>query len=52
MPTLAHHVPDPAQVPAGTTLTIARPDDWHLHLRDDALLQAVLLRQSSFAAPS
>ena len=36
------HVPDPAQLPAGTTLTITRPDDWHLHLRDDALLQAVL----------
>ena len=42
MPTLAHHVPDPAQLPAGTTLTITRPDDWHLHLRDDVLLQAVL----------
>ncbi|MFO1452783.1 dihydroorotase [Thermomonas sp.] len=42
MPTLAHHVPDPAQLPAGTTLTLTRPDDWHLHLRDDALLQAVL----------
>ncbi len=24
------------------TLTIARPDDWHLHLRDGAMLQAVL----------
>ncbi|HEY0634288.1 MAG TPA: dihydroorotase [Gammaproteobacteria bacterium] len=24
------------------TLTIARPDDWHLHLRDDAALAAVL----------
>jgi len=24
------------------TLTIRRPDDWHLHLRDGALLQAVL----------
>jgi dihydroorotase len=24
------------------TLTIPRPDDWHLHLRDGALLQAVL----------
>jgi dihydroorotase len=23
-------------------LTITRPDDWHLHLRDDALMQAVL----------
>lgn len=25
-----------------TTLTIARPDDWHLHLRDGAMLEAVL----------
>ena len=25
-----------------TTLTIARPDDWHLHLRDEAALAAVL----------
>ncbi|MGB0747840.1 MAG: dihydroorotase [Magnetospiraceae bacterium] len=24
------------------TLTIPRPDDWHLHLRDDAMLRAVL----------
>ena len=24
------------------TLTIRRPDDWHLHLRDGAMLQAVL----------
>ena len=24
------------------SLTIRRPDDWHLHLRDDAMLQAVL----------
>ena len=24
------------------TLTIPRPDDWHLHLRDGAMLQAVL----------
>ncbi len=24
------------------TLTLARPDDWHLHLRDDAALAAVL----------
>lgn len=24
------------------TLTIRRPDDWHLHLRDDAMLAAVL----------
>ncbi|MEM6374307.1 MAG: dihydroorotase [Pseudomonadota bacterium] len=25
-----------------TSLTIARPDDWHLHLRDGAMMQAVL----------
>ncbi len=25
-----------------TTLTLRRPDDWHLHLRDGAMLQAVL----------
>ncbi|WP_250491772.1 dihydroorotase [Caballeronia sp. GAWG1-1] len=25
-----------------TTLTIARPDDWHLHVRDGAMLAAVL----------
>ncbi|MDD5612139.1 MAG: dihydroorotase [Gallionella sp.] len=24
------------------TLTLARPDDWHLHLRDDALMASVL----------
>lgn len=27
---------------APTELTIRRPDDWHLHLRDGAMLQAVL----------
>jgi dihydroorotase len=25
-----------------TTLTIRRPDDWHLHLRDGAMLKAVV----------
>src|SRR6478735_6283744 len=25
-----------------TTLTLARPDDWHLHLRDGAALASVL----------
>ncbi|WP_299591758.1 dihydroorotase [uncultured Tateyamaria sp.] len=25
-----------------TTLTLVRPDDWHLHLRDGAMMQAVL----------
>ncbi|MEW6705112.1 MAG: dihydroorotase [Pseudomonadota bacterium] len=29
-------------MPAPTTLTITRPDDWHLHLRDGAALAAVL----------
>ena len=24
------------------TLTMVRPDDWHVHLRDDAALAAVL----------
>ncbi|MBS3895534.1 dihydroorotase [Silanimonas sp.] len=42
MPLLAHHVPRPAQTPAGTTLVIDRPDDWHLHLRDGEELKAVL----------
>ena len=26
-----------------TTLTLTRPDDWHLHLRDGMQMQAVLL---------
>ena len=25
-----------------TTITLPRPDDWHLHLRDDAMMRAVL----------
>jgi len=25
-----------------TALTITRPDDWHLHLRDGAMMRAVL----------
>ncbi|MBV8125330.1 MAG: dihydroorotase, partial [Paucibacter sp.] len=25
-----------------TTLTITRPDDWHLHLRDGAAMHSVL----------
>ncbi|MBK1727312.1 dihydroorotase [Halorhodospira neutriphila] len=33
-----------------TTLTLPRPDDWHLHLRDGALMQAVApLAAASFA---
>ena len=39
--TLAHHFTQPASVPDGTTLTITRPDDWHLHLRDGEELKAV-----------
>ncbi len=31
-----------AQDPMTTSLTIRRPDDWHLHLRDGAMLEAVL----------
>ena len=42
MTPLAHHVPTITQAPAGTTLTITRPDDWHLHLRDGEQLKAVL----------
>ncbi|HEY0563516.1 MAG TPA: dihydroorotase [Methylophilus sp.] len=32
----------PTTLPNNTTLTITRPDDWHLHLRDGAALKAVL----------
>lgn len=32
------------------TLTIRRPDDWHLHLRDDAMLEAVLPASSAHFA--
>ena len=28
-------------MPAPATLTIRRPDDWHVHLRDGAMLEAV-----------
>lgn len=33
-----------------TTLTIRRPDDWHLHLRDGAVLNAVLPHTSAHYA--
>jgi dihydroorotase len=34
-------------------LTLTRPDDWHLHLRDGAALAAVLPATArQFAAPS
>ena len=32
------------------TLTIRRPDDWHLHLRDGEIMQAVLPHSSSWCA--
>jgi dihydroorotase len=35
------------------TITITRPDDWHLHLRDGAALAAVLPDTARrFAVPS
>lgn len=33
-----------------TTLTLRRPDDWHLHLRDGAVLEAVLPQTSAHFA--
>src|SRR4051812_29462481 len=33
---------DSVQSGAVTTLTIRKPDDWHVHLRDGAMLDAVL----------
>jgi dihydroorotase (homodimeric type) len=33
-----------------TTLTLRRPDDWHLHLRDGAVLKAVLPHSSAHFA--
>ncbi|MFM7651508.1 MAG: dihydroorotase [Vulcanococcus sp.] len=32
----------PGSTPAITRLTVRRPDDWHVHLRDDGMLQAVV----------
>lgn len=32
-----------------TRLTITRPDDWHLHLRDGEMLKAVLPHSASWA---
>ena len=29
-------------VATGSSITLRRPDDWHVHLRDDAMLQAVV----------
>jgi dihydroorotase len=33
-----------------TTLTIRRPDDWHVHLRDGAILQAVIADTARYFA--
>ncbi|MEO1749242.1 MAG: dihydroorotase, partial [Pseudomonadota bacterium] len=33
-----------------TRLTLRRPDDWHLHLRDGAMLEAVLPQTSAHFA--
>src|SRR5471030_2140549 len=35
-------MPPAMPTPIPQTLTLTRPDDWHLHLRDDAALAAVL----------
>ncbi|HSU23468.1 MAG TPA: dihydroorotase, partial [Variovorax sp.] len=32
----------PASPASPATLTLTRPDDWHLHVRDGAALQAVV----------
>ena len=39
----------PARPPLPQTLTIRRPDDWHLHLRDGAMLAGVLPASRDFA---
>ena len=33
--------PEPLATPAPQQLSLRRPDDWHVHLRDGPLLQAV-----------
>lgn len=33
---------EPSRIPVVSTITFRRPDDWHVHLRDGAMLQAVL----------
>ncbi len=35
--------------PVATRITIRRPDDWHLHLRDGAMLRGVLPHSRDFA---
>ena len=39
----------PARPSLPQTLTIRRPDDWHLHLRDGAMLAGVLPASRDFA---
>jgi len=43
----AHPFRQSAAVADGTTITLDRPDDWHLHLRDGAALQAVLAHSAA-----
>ncbi|KAG0162698.1 hypothetical protein DFQ28_000576 [Apophysomyces sp. BC1034] len=38
----SHSTETGARIAAAASLTIARPDDWHLHVRDGAMLEAVL----------
>ncbi len=33
---------DPVPTQGADRVTIRRPDDWHIHLRDGAMLKAVL----------
>ena len=40
---------DPARHPLTDTLTLRRPDDWHLHLRDGAMMAGVLPGSRHFA---
>ena len=40
--TVSASLPNAAQSSAPSSLTLARPDDWHLHLRDGEMLSAVL----------
>jgi len=42
LPKTAASMFGPVEAPEVQSLTIRRPDDWHVHLRDGAMLQAVL----------
>ena len=43
---------DTAPATAARTLTLRRPDDWHLHLRDGPAMAAVQGRTAAMAGPS